>query len=50
MALDGKIHEVVESRLRAVGFDLTGQREPPDHLSDLDSEKMGRMNRIGTVQ
>ena len=50
VALEGKIHEVVESRLRALGFDLARHLEPANNLSDLDIEEMGGMKRFEAIE
>lgn len=40
MALNGKVHEIVESRLRPQRIDFPNHREPPDHLGNLDIEQV----------
>ena len=40
MALDRKVYEVVESRLRPQRIDFPNHREPPDDLGDLDVEQV----------
>ena len=40
MALDGKIDEIVESRLRPQRIDFPNHLEPPDYLGNLDIEQV----------
>ncbi len=40
MALDRKIDEIVESRLRPQRIDFPNHLEPPDYLGNLDIEQV----------